>query len=161
MVRAPITKLRNSTSLKTIGMKRDKNYAGLQVSNMQIVPGMIILLQLIRKFKQFYDYIKTILAVERIAGNEQNIAASMADIRKSLIELKRASEKFDYGTNAYNTVNSIGWKLGGFSLIIALSSELQLNQKRFDDIIDQARNMLLFNRVGTPSEKSNTRLCVA
>jgi hypothetical protein len=150
-------KQRNSKSLKTIGMRLDSNYSGLKLSEIQIVPGMIIALQLITKFKEFYDFRKVVHTIEKIAGANQNLAASIASIVKSIDLLIRASEKFNYGTNAYNTVKSIAWKLGGFYLVIATSKQIGLSQERLDDIVDAARNMLLLNRTGTPAEKSKTR----
>ena len=54
--------------------------------------------------------------------------------------------KFDYGTNAYNTVNSSDQKLSGFYLILATTMELQLSEVKFDNIIDKARSMLLYIR---------------
>jgi hypothetical protein len=152
-------KQRLAKSLKTIGMKLDGGYDGLKLSEMQIVPGMIIGLQLVAKLKDFYDFRKVVNTIEAIA-NVKVSAASIASILKSIELLRRASEKFEYGTNTYNTLESIVWKLFGFYLVSVTSKQIGLSQERLDDIVDAARNMLILNRTGTPSDKSRTRIYI-
>jgi hypothetical protein len=64
-------------------------------------------LELLTEFKLYYDHRKVAFIVERIAGGEQNIYVSIADVRTLIYYLRQAAMKFDYGTNAYNTIQSI------------------------------------------------------
>ena len=152
-------KQRTSKSLKTIGMRLDKDYAGLKLSDIEIAPGMIIGLQLIAKMEDFYNSRRVIQTIEKIAATQQS-QQTIASIRTSIDLLKRTSEKFRYGTNAHNTLLSIAWKLAYFYLLLATGRQIGLSQERLDDIVDAARNMLILNKIGTPSDKSKTRIYV-
>ena len=153
-------KQRSAKSLKSIGMRLDKDYAGLKISDIEAAPGMLIGLQLIAKMEDFYNYRKVIQTIESIAGATKQSQQTIASIRTSIELLKRSSEKFRYGTNAHNTLLSIAWKLAYFYLVLATSRQIGLSQDRLDDVVDAARNMLILNRIGTPSDKSKTRIYI-
>jgi hypothetical protein len=149
---------RTAISLKTIGLRIESNYSGLMVSDIQINPGMTIALQLIAKIENFYNYRRVVQTIEAIAGKKES-QQTIASIRTSIELLRKSSEKFDYGTNAHNTLTSIVWKLAGFWLVLATSRQTGVSQQtRFEDIIDTARNTLLLNKIGTPSDKSKTKI---
>lgn len=152
-------KQRNSTLLKTIGMRIDSNYAKLDLSQMQIIPGMLILMIILAKVKNFCDGRKVIHVMESIANTNQNYAASFASIRESIRELIRASEKFNYGSNAYNTVKSIAWKFAGYYLLLATSKKIPIAQDRLDDVVDEARNIFDLNKRNDNLKKDRTRIC--
>ena len=149
---------RTAVSLKMLGLRVDGTYAGLNLSDMQISPGMSIALQLIAKIENFYNYRRVVQTIEAIAGKKES-QQTLASIRTSIELLRRSSEKFITGTNAYNTVAAIVWKLAGFWLVLATSKETGASQQiRFEDIVDTARNTILLNKIGTPSEKSKTKI---
>lgn len=150
-------KQRTSVSLKALGMKLDQSYSGLNISDMQIAPGMNIALQLIAKIEDFYNYRKVVQTIEAIAGQKIS-QQSIASIRVSIDLLRKSSEKFRHGTIAHNTLAAIIWKLFGFYLLLATAKQIGLSQERLEDIVDAARNMLLLNKIGTPSDKSRTKI---
>jgi hypothetical protein len=151
-------KQRLGKSLKTIGMTLDRNdYAGFKISEMQITPGMQLALQLIAKIKEYYDFRDVVQTIEKIAEKREN-QASVASILTSIELLQRAAKNFDYGTNAYITVNEVAYKFAGFYLVLATSKQMGLAQEGLDDIVDAARNMLLLSKTGNPSEKSKTSI---
>ncbi len=149
---------RTAVSLKMLGMKTDGSYSDLKLSEMQITPGMSIALQLIAKIENFYNYRRVVQTIEAIAQKKES-QQTLASIRTSIELLRRSAEKFRTGTNAHNTLASIVWKLAGFWLVLVTSKETGASQQsRFEDILDSARNTILFNKIGAPSEKSKTKI---
>ncbi len=151
---------RTAVSLKMLGMRIDGSYSGLKLSDMQISPGMSIALQLVAKIENFYNYRRVVQTIEAIA-NKKESQQTLASIRTSIELLRRSSERFRSGTNAHNTVSSTVWKLAGFWLVLLTSKETGVSQQtRFEDIVDSARNTILFNKIGAPSEISKTKIYI-
>ena len=152
-------KQRAAKSLKAIGMRLDNDYAGLKITDMQITPGMKIVLQLVAKIEDYYNYRRVVQTIEAIAGQKIS-QQTIGSIRTSIESFEKASENFRYGTNAYNTLASIVWKIAGLCLLYATSKQIGLSQDRLEDLVDAGRNTLLLNRIGTPSDKSKTKIYI-
>lgn len=70
----PNVKQRTGKSLKSIGMKLSNDYGGLNVSDIEISPGMIIGLQLVAKIANFYKYGKVIRDIKKTSGKAEQSA---------------------------------------------------------------------------------------
>lgn len=150
------TIIRNTTALKTLGLKQNKKFDRPDLSDMQKVPAMNLVIQAVNQLEHFYLSRDVKLTIEKIAGNYQNIAASIASIVNLIRQLKDAAEKFDYGTNAYDTLKETGWHLSKLYLAKAVAPQVPLNEQRLDDLIDAYRRRLESKNVPNLS-KTNTR----
>ena len=141
------TIIRNSTALKSIGLKQNKNFDRPDLSDMQRVPAMDFAIQAVVQFKHFYDFRSVILNIEKIAGAYQNIAPSIPAIIDLIRNLKRSSESFDYGTNAYDTLKETAWHLAKLYLVKATAPNVPLNEQRLDELVDAHRRRLELKNV--------------
>ena len=148
------TIIRNSTALKNIGLKQSKKFDRPDLSDMQAVPAMDFAIQAVVQFKHYYDFRSVVLNIEKIAGAYQNIAASIPSVINLIHDLKRASEKFDYGTNAYDTLKETAWHLAKLYLVKATAPNVPLNEQRLDDLVDAHRKRLESKNIPNLSKTS-------
>jgi len=101
---------------------------------------------------QYYREKQLIFAVSRDAGSQAPSAATVTNVRDTMILLWRAFDPFNYGRNYSNTLFGIVWIVAGLALLRTIRSQIGIPYNSVDQYVSAAYDVLVAGRPTTSSE---------